>query len=138
MTNYSTTTNEANSTSNFVNLQPITNHAQLVLRISELRAIKQIQEEELKFKFKRITNIFNLLSYFKSETFENNPLGLMKSGANLVLNLIVEQIFGKSRSLKGFLSSVMVERIINFIIENNFMNIISGISHLFHKTEEPE
>lgn len=116
----------------------ITNHAELVLRIAELKMNKDIQEYELQNSFKEVVSTLNLVSLFKEATNQNHPLQMARSGVNLVLKLIIDLILGKHRSIKGYLSAVMVERFTTMLVDNNLINIISGISALFNRKSQYE
>lgn len=116
----------------------ITNHSELVLRIAELRMYKDIQEAELKDSFKGIASTLNLISLFKEATNQDRPLELAKSGVNMVLDLIIDLILGKHRSIKGYLSAVMVEKFTTMLVDNNLINIISGINSLFNRKSQYE
>lgn len=116
----------------------ITNHSELVLRIAELRMYKDIQEAELKSSFKGIASTLNLISLFKEATNQDRPLELAKSGVNMVLDLIIDLILGKHRSIKGYLSAVMVEKFTTMLVDNNLINIISGINSLFNRKSQYE
>jgi len=116
----------------------ITNHSELVLRIAELRMYKDIQEVELQDSFKEIASTLNLISLFKEATNQDRPLELAKSGVNMVLDLIIDLILGKHRSIKGYLSAVMVEKFTSMLVDNNLINIISGINSLFNRKSQYE
>lgn len=116
----------------------IKNHSELVLRIAELRMYKNIQEAELKDSFKGIASTLNLISLFKEATNQDRPLELAKSGVNMVLDLIIDLILGKHRSIKGYLSAVMVEKFTTMLVDNNLINIISGINSLFNRKSQYE
>lgn len=110
----------------------ITNHAQLQLRIAELRMYKNIQEEELKLTLKEAFTTFNIISIFKSKS-EEQPIQLAKSAVNMTLDLIIDLVLGKHRSIKGFISSILVERFTTSFVDNNLINVISTITELIHR-----
>lgn len=111
----------------------IKKHSELILRIAELRMYKDIQEAELQNSFKDIVSTLNLVSLFKKATNQDRPLELAKSGVNMVLDLIIDLVLGKHRSIKGYLSAVMVEKFTTVLVDNNLINIISGFSALFSR-----
>jgi len=51
----------------------------------------------------------------------------------MLLNLITGLVLGKNRSIKGYLSAMMVERFTTMVIDNNLINIITGISSLIFR-----
>jgi len=110
----------------------ITNHTQLQLRIAELRMYKGIQEEELKITLKDAFSMLNIISIFKT-TSEEQPMQLAKSAVNMALDLIIDLVLGKHRSIKGFISSILVERFTTSLVDNNLYNVISTVTELFHR-----
>lgn len=116
----------------------IATHAELVLQLAELRMQKGIQEDNLKNSFKDIVSGLNLLSIFSDTSNQNRPLGLAKMGVNMVLDLIIGLTMGKNRSVKGYLSAVILERFTSMIVDNNLLNIISGIRSLFSRKSQYE
>ena len=110
----------------------ITNHTQLQLRIAELRMYKGIQEEELKIMLKDAFSMLNIISIFKT-TSEEQPMQLAKSAVNMALDLIIDLVLGKHRSIKGFISSILVERFTTSLVDNNLYNVISTVTELFHR-----
>lgn len=116
----------------------IINHSQLIGRIAELRMNKDTQEIELKESFKELISTLNLISMFKGSTNTDHPMELAKSGVNMVLDLIIDLILGKHRSIKGYLSAVMVEKFTTMLVNNNLINIIYGINSLFTRKSQYE
>jgi len=110
----------------------IINHAQLQLRIAELRMYKGIQEEELKLSLRDAFATLNLISIFRNATVEQ-PIHLAKSAVNMTLDLIIDLVLGKHRSVKGFLSSILVERFTTTLVDNNLMTVISAITELVQR-----
>jgi hypothetical protein len=49
----------------------------------------------------------------------------------MTVNLIAGMMFGKTRSIKGFLSTLMVERFTKMMINNNLINTVAKIGSLF-------
>ncbi|MCE5330878.1 MAG: hypothetical protein LLF95_01925 [Bacteroidales bacterium] len=116
----------------------ITNHAALMRRIVELKADKSVQEVTLKITFLEMISTLDLMSIFRGKKSEDAPLDLVKTGVNMALDLIIDMILGKHRSVKGFLSSVLVENFSRILINNNLINIISGISSLLSRKTQYE
>ena len=110
----------------------IINHVQLQLRIAELRMYKGIQEEELKLSLRDAFATLNFISIFKNATVEQ-PIQLAKSAVNMTLDLIIDLVLGKHRSIKGFLSSILVERFTTTLVDNNLMTIISTVTGLINR-----
>jgi len=119
-----------------VNTQ-ITSHSELLLRISDLKAKKEVQEEELKNTLNGLFSTLNLLSIFKGEPIKDElSLGIVKLGMNKVIDLAIDLALGRHRSLKGFLSSILVSKYANTLIDNNLISVISFISSMFKRHRE--
>lgn len=116
----------------------ITNHSELLFRITELKTLKEAQEEELKLSFKKLAQTIDFMSILRGGKSENSQFDIVKIGLNTGINLMIDLILGKHRSIKGFLSSVLVEKFSAFFINNNMISIISGITQLIHRNREPE
>lgn len=116
----------------------ISNYEQLLTQIETLREEKDFQEDKLKNSFSEMLELLNIMSLFKVATKQEQPLELAKTGLNMILTLIIDLVLGKHRSIKGYLSAVMVEKITTVLINNNLTNIITGISSLFNRKTQYE
>ena len=115
----------------------IISHSELLLRISDLKAKKEVQEEELKNTFNGLASTLNLLSIFKGEPVKDEQsLGIVKLGVNKVIDLAIDLALGRHRSLKGFLSSVLVSKYANTLIDNNLISVISFVSSMIRRHRE--
>ncbi len=112
---------------------PIVTHSDLLRQLEVFKLEKEIGEEMLKIRFMDVVTSFNIVSLFKASTKEDYPFEFAKSGVIMVVNLFTNLMLGKHRSIKGYLSSVMVERFTTVLIENNFLPIIAGISSLLNR-----
>lgn len=116
----------------------IVNHSQLIQRLAELRMYKEIRENELKVSFTEMASMLNLTTIFKEATNTERPMELAKSGINMIVNLIIDLVLGKHRSIKGYLSAVMLERFSAMLVDNNLINIIYGINSIFKRKSQYE
>lgn len=116
----------------------IVSHSQLILRLAELRMYKDIRENELKVSFTEMASMLNLTTIFKEATNTERPMELAKSGINMIVNLIIDLVLGKHRSIKGYLSAVMLERFSAMLVDNNLINIIYGINSIFKRKSQYE
>ena len=114
------------------------NYEQLLTQIEALRQEKDFQEDKLKNSFSEMLGLLNIMSLFKAATKQEQPLELAKTGLNMILTLIIDLVLGKHRSIKGYLSAVMVEKFTTVLINNNLTNIITGISSLFNRKTQYE
>lgn len=118
----------------------IKNHAELVLRLAELRSEKESQELIVKCNFTDFISSIDLVSFFKRSGTTNNgeTHELLKTSLNMVLNLLTGLVLGKNRSIKGYLSSLMVERFTTMVIDNNLINIVAGIGSMIFKNKKQD
>lgn len=116
----------------------IVNHSQLIQRLAELRMYKDIRENELKVSFTEMASTLNLTTIFKEAKNINRPMELAKSGINMLVDLIIDLVLGKHRSVKGYLSAVMLEKISAMLVDNNLINIIYGINSIFKRKSQYE
>ncbi len=113
---------------------PTTADEKLNLRIQELKLEKQRLEDGLREHLAPGTLAINFIGQvFNDKKVQGDLISLgLSSGAALVTN----QIFGKKRSVKGFISSLLVQRFTNEVIYKYMPDILSGISILLDKVVE--
>jgi hypothetical protein len=113
---------------------PMTADEKLNLRIQELKAEKQRLEDGLREHLAPGT----LARNFIGQVFHDKRVhaDLLTLGLSSGAALVTDQIFGKKRSIKGFLSSILVQRVTNEIIIKHMPNILSGISLILDKVVE--
>ena len=114
----------------------LSNHTDLQLRIAQLKAETKIQDEVLLQTFKGFVETLNPITIAKASIHDfagdrQVQFDVVKVGLNLGTNFIIEKMLGRG-SIKGYLSSVIVEKISSAIINNNIdiPQIVSGISQL--------
>ncbi|MDZ4757929.1 MAG: hypothetical protein SGJ10_07310 [Bacteroidota bacterium] len=121
----------------------ITNHTDLALRIMHLKSERFDQETELKHTAKEFVYHLSPINMLKGSIRElasdrEVQRDLTKVGINMGTHFIIDKVLGKNRSIKGFLSSLLVGNIASSLISNNMPKIISGISKLVHRKPEHE
>lgn len=109
-------------------------YSELVVRINELKVQKKMRENELQITFNAVATSLNLGSVLNSLTHQDKPMEFAKSGLKMALSLISGLLLGRHRSIKGYLSSMMVEKFTTLLVDNNLITIVAGISSLFKKT----
>ena len=119
----------------------ILNHVELSLRIMELKSEVLLQQDNLKYTFKGFLFTLNPISIVKESIHElakdkEVQFDLTKVGLNLGADFLINQVLGRNRSIKGFLSSVLLEKLSNTFINKNASGIISGISKLLSKNNQ--
>ncbi len=108
----------------------ITNHVELVLRIMHLKSEKFSQEEEIQHRFKELVYTLNPATILKNLAGDEDvKSGLAKAGLSLGSNYVIDKVLGRNRSIRGFLFSVLVEKISTLVINNS--GVISKIGNLF-------
>lgn len=113
----------------------ISKYSELTFRIMQLKSEKLSQEIEIKHSIKEFMYTFKPLSMVKDSlrSFskdEDVKFDLAKIGLNVGANFIIDKVLGRNRSIKGFLSSMLFEKISSTFINNNASGIISNINKL--------
>jgi len=130
----------------FAKTPEISTHDDLKLRIEKVREAKEVQDMELKESFKELADALSPIQVAKStlHEFVNDKevqFDLVKGGLNLGADFIIEKVFDKQNSIKGFLSSVILEKISASFIQKNAPQIVIGITQfmslLSNQTDEP-
>jgi hypothetical protein len=113
-------------------------HTELLLRIKELKEEKGNQEIEITEQLKEIIDNFNSFSIIKNNLHELThdkevQLDVSKIGLDIGATFIIDKLLGRNNSIKGFLSSIIVEKISSSFIKNNTSKIISFFNYLTKK-----
>jgi hypothetical protein len=112
----------------------IINYPELLFRLKELKLTKENSENELKLSFTEFMATVDIVSLFsRQKNPENSQQNLLKTGINMALNLVTGLVFGKNRSVKGYLSALMIERFTTMVIDNNLIGIVAGIGSMIFK-----
>lgn len=111
----------------------ILNHQDLTILIQQVRELKGTQDKELKENFTAFINSVNPIQVAKSTLHEfvkdkGVQFDLLKGGMNLGADYIIEKVFNKENSVKGFLSSVILENVSSALIQKNAPKIVIGIT----------
>jgi hypothetical protein len=96
-------------------------YTDLQLQIDTLTKEKSVKENEIKIQFTEIITKANPINIFKEyiqgiTADKDLELNVSKIGLNLGTNFLIEKILGRNRSIKGFLSSMLVERFSSSLI----------------------
>ena len=121
----------------------ILNQKQLTDRIKFLKGEKLNQELQLRQTATQFIDTLNPISIAKKSLYAlatdtEVHFALAKVGLNIGANLIIEQILGKNRSIKGFLSTILVEIFSNSFINNNVAEIMAKVSSMMNKDTDNE
>lgn len=114
----------------------ILKHTDLKLLIEKVRESKEIQERELKESFKDFAHALSPVEVAKSTLHtlvkdKEVQFDLVKGGLTLGANFIIGSIFNRNNSVKGFLSTILLEKVSSSLISANTSQIIVGITDLF-------
>lgn len=94
----------------------LTEHEALHLRISKLRQEKELQEKELVAAWKNFANSMNPVEIIKDSLLKLTHDPEIKTELSSVAmhagaSLIIGKVLGKHRSIKGYVASVIVEKL---------------------------
>jgi hypothetical protein len=122
----------------------ITNHTQLMHTIMRVNASRAEQEDEIKYQVKEIYYSLQPATLIKKavENVMHSPetqQSLAQVGIAMGANFLISKFFKKGNSLKGFFSSMVVEKIADSVLhgESHFINNgITKIGNLLKKFKE--
>src|ERR1017187_1114693 len=105
-------------------------YEELTHRITELTTIKDAQEIELKSNVKELYESFQLKNILKNTVKDlANDKGFSQNGfkaaTDMATDFIVGKIFNKNNSIKGFITTLLVEKLLTPLIKNNKDKILS-------------
>lgn len=118
---------------------------ELSLRINQLNDLKDKQEIALKNDVKELYQRLQPKNIIKETAkdlandteFRGNSLKALK---NIATDFVVGRLFNKNSSVKGFIATVLVEKLVAPLIANNKTKIVDFITNLVskfnHKKEE--
>lgn len=117
----------------------ITRYADLMIHIAYLNSEKLKQEEELKSICGELVNSMHPVSIVKQSLHDlaedkRVHFDLLKAGLNVGSTFLIDNIMGRNKSIRGFLSSMVIEKIASTFINNqNSSKIIAGASKLLQR-----
>ena len=90
----------------------------LMTRIAELKAIKAGQETKISEQFKDIKDSLTIGTIVKESVAhiaadKDTRKDLLKIGTTLGTNFLIEKIMGSNNSVKGYLGSLLAEKVSN-------------------------
>lgn len=118
----------------------IRNHQELLARIHALKVEKIACEEELKVTIKQFVTSLNPLAMMKESLHElandkDVRLDASKVGLNIITSFILDRLLGRQRSVKGFLSSLLIEKLATIFIAKNGAPIVEELRKWIRPTE---
>lgn len=121
----------------------INGYSELKERISELKAEKVLREQELSTAFNNFNATFDPISIIKKSVRNLNQdqqlkNDVVKAGVNMGVNFVIDTVMGRRKSLKGFLSSVLLEKYSTLFIEKKLGGVLQGIGSIIKGTRKRE
>jgi hypothetical protein len=121
----------------------ITTYTELTLRIAQLNQIKEVQEVELKNNLKSVYENFQLKNILKNtvkdlavdKQFRQDGIA---AATGIATDMVVGRLFNKNNSIKGFITTLVVEKLAIPLIKNNKDKILSFISEHLSKQKKKE
>lgn len=115
----------------------ITNDLQLHKRIMELKYLKEEQETLIKRNFREIgyslqpaTMIKNMFAKLTDGHDENT--NIVSMGLGLGKDFLINKLFGRKGSIKGYLTSIVVKKATDYVLDKHPDLITKGINKLQH------
>ena len=120
-------------------IKAIKNYEQLSARIIILKSERLRQEQILKYSVHEFISSLNPISIVKKSlrgfaTDKDVQIDIAKVGLNLGANLLINKVLGKQGSIKGFLSSLVLQKLSSAFIKNNESKIMSTINILLNES----
>lgn len=112
----------------------ITNDTELHARIMHLNSLAAEQELAVKRSVKELAYSMHPTSmvknFFHKFTHDSDAMNSVKdSGLSLGRDFLVSKVLGKT-SVKGFLSQILVKKVINYVMRNHSDKIVNGLRKL--------
>jgi hypothetical protein len=119
----------------------ITTYEEVTRRIAELNAVKEAQEVELKNNLTEFYQNFQLKNILKNavkdlaadKEFRQDGI---TAATGMATDLVIGRLFNKNNSIRGYITSLLVEKLALPFIKNNKEKIFSFISNLISKHKD--
>lgn len=91
-------------------------HAAVLSRIDELRILKLEQEAKISHQYKELKSAFSIGTILKESVQhiaedKDTQKNLVKMAATTGSNFLIEKILGRNSSLKGYIASILAEKV---------------------------
>lgn len=109
----------------------ITNHTQLMHTIMHVNAARVEQEDEIKYQLKEIYYSLQPATLIKKavQNVLNSPetkKNLVQAGVAIGTEFLISKFFKRSASIKGFLSSMIIEKIADYTLNGKSADAINN------------
>ncbi len=96
-------------------------HDSLLNRIKELRALKLEQEARINQQYIDLKNSFNIGAVLKESIHhiandQDTQKNLVKIATTTGSNFLIEKLLGRNTSIRGYISSLLVEKVSDSLI----------------------
>jgi hypothetical protein len=113
----------------------ITNHTQLMYTIMQVNAARADQEDEVKYKLKELYYSLQPATLLKQAFGKilhspDTQKNLAQTGLALGTEFLISKIFKRGGSVKGFLTSLLVEKVASYALNSKSEFISNGIGKL--------
>jgi hypothetical protein len=109
-------------------------YKELILRVSELSDLKETQEAELRQNVREVYEHFRLKNILKRTVKDlAHDEEFINDGFKAAANFVVGKLFDKNSSVKRFITSVLLEKLITPLIKNSKDKIVSFITDILAK-----
>lgn len=112
----------------------ITGYQDLQERIEELRNESSKAQQDMESAFGRVVTGLDPVTLVKSSVQQLSrdhglKMDVVKAGMNMGANFLIDKIMGRRKSLKGFLSSILLEKYSHLLIEKGVPGIIQAVAN---------
>ena len=112
----------------------IHSYEELTLRISELTNLKEIQEAQLRQNVRETYEHFRLKNILKRTVKDlAHDEEFVNDGFKATAGFVMGKLFDKNSSVKRFVASILLEKLITPLIKNSKDKIVSFITDLLAK-----
>ena len=121
----------------------ITTYEEITQRIAQLNVVKDVQEIELKNNLKEVYQSFQLKNIIKNTVKDlASDKEFRHDGVNattgLAADMVLGRLFNKNNSIRGFVTTLLIEKLALPLIKNNKEKIFSFISNLASKEKNKD
>jgi hypothetical protein len=114
------------------NLEDICDGDDLSCEIDHLQNIKKQQEQQLVDSFYELAHDVNPVNIMKDAihglaSVRPPTNDVISMGTNIGTNYVIEKVLGKNRSIKGFLSALLVETLTTELINRNAPQMLNQV-----------
>jgi hypothetical protein len=119
----------------------INSYEEVTQRIAQLNTIKDAQETELKNNLKAVHQNFQLKNILKNtlkdlagdKEFRKDGIS---AATGFATDMVVGRLFNKNNSIRGYITTLLVEKLALPFVKNNKEKIFSFISNLVSKHKD--